>query len=66
MADGGEGSLETLNYHLNFEPVELIVNDPLFRPVSSTYFISNNTAFIEMSSASGLVLLKEKLIVIQC
>lgn len=59
LADGGEGSLETLNYHLNFEPVELIVNDPLFRPVSSTYFISNNTAFIEMSSASGLVLLKE-------
>jgi len=59
MADGGEGSLETLNYHLNFEPVELIVNDPLFRPVKSTYFISNNIAYIEMSSASGLELLKE-------
>tara|TARA_Y100001935_G_scaffold190920_1_gene159145 strand:+ start:2917 stop:4038 length:1122 start_codon:yes stop_codon:yes gene_type:complete len=59
MADGGEGSLKTLNYHLDLKPVELIVNDPLFRPVNSTYFISNSTAYIEMSSASGLVLLKE-------
>ena len=32
LADGGEGSLETLNYHLNFEPVELIVNDPFLDP----------------------------------
>ena len=57
MADGGEGSLEILNYYLDLEPIELIVNDPLFRPVKSTYYVSNNTAFIEMSSASGLVLL---------
>jgi len=57
MADGGEGSLEILNYYLDLEPIKLIVNDPLFRPVKSTYYVSNNTAFIEMSSASGLVLL---------
>jgi len=57
MADGGEDSLEILNYYLDLEPIELIVNDPLFRPVKSTYYVSNNTAFIEMSSASGLVLL---------
>jgi glycerate kinase len=57
MADGGEGSLEILKYYLDLEPIDLIVNDPLFRPVKSTYYVSKNTAFIEMSSASGLVLL---------
>ena len=57
MADGGEGSLEILNHYLDLEPVELIVNDPLFRPIKSTYYVSNNTAYIEMSSASGLALL---------
>ncbi|GIR99846.1 MAG: hypothetical protein CM15mP102_06670 [Flavobacteriales bacterium] len=41
-------------------PVELIVNDPLFRPIKSTYYISDLTAYIEMSSASGLSLLKKK------
>ena len=57
MADGGEGSLEILNHYLDLKPVELIVNDPLFRPIKSTYYVSNNTAYIEMSSASGLALL---------
>ena len=60
MADGGDGSLETINHYFNLEPVELIVNDPLFRPIKSTYYISKKTAFIEMSSASGLVLLKKE------
>ncbi len=60
MADGGDGSLETINHYFTLKPVELIVNDPLFRPIKSTYYLSQNTAYIEMSSASGLVLLKEE------
>ena len=60
MADGGDGSLETINHYFNLEPVELIVNDPLFRPIKSTYYCSHKTAYIEMSAASGLVLLKEE------
>ena len=60
MADGGDGSLVTLNYYLDLKPISLIVNDPLFRPVKSTYYLNNKTAYIELSSASGLVLLKEE------
>mgnify|MGYP001165656388 FL=1 len=60
MADGGEGSLEILNYYLDLKPEEIIVNDPLFRPIKSTYYLSGKTAYIEMSSASGLYLLKKE------
>ncbi len=60
MADGGEGSLDIINNYLSLMPVELIVNDPLFRPIKSTYYISDLTAYIEMSSASGLTLLKKE------
>ena len=60
MADGGDGSLDTMNHYFNLKPVELIVNDPLFSPIKSTYYISKKTAYIEMSSASGLVLLKKE------
>ena len=60
MADGGEDSLEILNYYLDLEPIELIVNDPLFRPIKSTYYLSKKNAYIQMSSASGLILLKKE------
>ena len=60
MADGGEGSIDIINNYLSLMPVELIVNDPLFRPIKSTYYISDTTAYIEMSSASGLSLLKKE------
>ena len=60
MADGGEGSIDIINNHLSLKPVELIVNDPLFRPIKSTYYLSDLTAYIEMSSASGLSLLKKE------
>ena len=39
LADGGDGSLETLNYYLDLKPISLIVNDPLFRPINSTYYL---------------------------
>jgi glycerate kinase len=60
MADGGEGSIDIINNYLSLSPIELIVNDPLFRPIKSTYYFSDLTAYIEMSSASGLNLLKKE------
>ncbi len=60
MADGGEGSIDIINNYLSLKPVELIVNDPLFRPIKTTYYFSDLTAYIEMSSASGLSLLKKE------
>ena len=60
MADGGDGSLEIINYYLDLKSVEITVNDPLFRPIKSIYYISEKTAYIEMSSATGLALLKKE------
>ena len=60
MADGGEGSIDIINNYLDLEPIDLIVKDPLFRPIKSTYYFTDLTAYIEMSSASGLSLLKKE------
>ena len=60
MAEGGEGSIDIINNYLSLKPVELIVNDPLFRPIKSNYYFSDQTAYIEMSSASGLSLLEKE------
>ena len=60
MADGGDGSLKILNHYFSLKPYEIKVNDPLFNTIKSTYYLSQNTAYIEMSLASGLFLLDEK------
>ena len=60
MADGGEGSIDIISNYLSLKPVELTVSDPLFRQIKSTYYFSGLTAYIEMSSASGLSLLKKE------
>lgn len=60
MADGGDGSIDLLNSLHHLKRHDLIVNDPLFRPITATYFTNKNTAFIEMSKASGLALLKKE------
>ncbi|RRB02273.1 glycerate kinase [Larkinella rosea] len=59
MADGGEGTAEVLTLATGGEWVTIPVLDPLGRPVQASYGISANkqTAFIEMSQASGLRLL---------
>ena len=45
MADGGEGSIDIINNYLSLKPVELSVNDPLFRPIKSTYYFSDNSLY---------------------
>ena len=57
LADGGEGSLEILAPHLQLEPVSVKVQDPLGRTITASYMVASDTAFIEMSAASGLELL---------
>ncbi|NND24081.1 MAG: glycerate kinase [Acidimicrobiia bacterium] len=59
LADGGDGTIEILDYHITGEHIELVVSDPLFRPVNASYFFipSTQTAFIEMAEASGMKLL---------
>lgn len=60
LADGGDGTVDILEYHLNGERINVVVNDPLFRPINASYLYidSINTAFIEMAEASGIKLLK--------
>ncbi len=60
LADGGEGTVEALVDATRGRIEEVLVHDPLMRPVESFIGISGNgrTAFIEMAAASGLALLK--------
>jgi glycerate kinase len=59
LADGGDGTIEILDYHLHGEIIEVEVKDPLFRPIQASYLFikSSSTAFIEMAEASGMKLL---------
>lgn len=60
MADGGDGSLEILSNHFSLEKIHIKTVDPIGREISTYYFTSPDSAFIEVASASGLVLLSEK------
>jgi glycerate kinase len=52
------GTLDIQNY-FEVNTVEVTSKDPLFKDVMYTYMVSNDTAYIEMPTASGLQLLKE-------
>jgi glycerate kinase len=62
LADGGEGTVDILQQHLQAEEIQLEVKDPLGRPVQASYLLSadKKTAYIEMAQASGLPLLKDE------
>ena len=59
LADGGDGSIEVLSTYLKIK--ERICNtvDPLGRPIKASYFMSDDTAYIELASASGIVLIEQ-------
>jgi glycerate 2-kinase len=59
VADGGDGTAEILSGIYNSHFFSCPVIDPLGREIESGYYIGENeTAIIEMASASGLKLLK--------
>ncbi len=62
LADGGDGTIEILDFHFAGEHIKLVVSDPLFRPIDASYFYipSIQTAFIEMAEASGMKLLNSE------
>lgn len=62
LADGGDGTIEVVDFYLSGETVRVQVNDPLFRIIEASYLFSeaSKVAFIEMAEASGVKLLKEK------
>ncbi|WP_421918527.1 glycerate kinase [Marinifilum sp.] len=61
LADGGDGTVEVLQYYLNGKMISVEVKDPLGRKVNASYWYSKTKgiAFIEMAAASGIRLLTE-------
>jgi glycerate kinase len=61
MADGGEGTLDSLIAAINGRKIQVTVTGPIGTPVEAMYGIiePNATAIIEMASASGICLLTE-------
>lgn len=62
LADGGDGTIDVVGDYLNASKVTVTVKDPLFRNIDSHYLLSEDkqTAFIEMSEASGYKLLQKQ------
>ncbi len=60
LADGGDGTVEALQYYTGGEYLRVLVNDPLMRKIEASYLYSasEKMAFIEMAEASGIRLLK--------
>ncbi|MGK0315789.1 MAG: glycerate kinase [Saprospiraceae bacterium] len=59
LADGGDGSIEILAKYVKLEKKLVESVDPLGRLLQTVYYKSATTAYIELASSSGLVLLKE-------
>lgn len=61
IADGGEGTLETLLYAMKGDKINIVVNDPYMNKIESYYGIveEGKTAIIEMALSSGLILVGE-------
>lgn len=60
LADGGDGTIEVVHFHLKSKLINVAVNDPFFNQITASYLYadSSKTAFIEMAEASGVKLLK--------
>ncbi|WP_373229444.1 glycerate kinase [Cohnella sp.] len=61
LADGGEGTIESMVFALGGSVGEAIVHDPLGREIKASFGVlkDGNTVIIEMAQASGLPLLQE-------
>ena len=60
MADGGEGTTQAIVESLNGQYVTIDCHNALQEPIQASYGITSQGAIIEMASASGLPLVKEK------
>lgn len=60
MADGGDGSLTVLSDHFALSKTTIETVDPVDRTIRADYFTKDQSAFIEVASASGLVLLSKE------
>jgi len=63
VADGGEGTVESMSELDGASLIEVQVENPLFENIIGNYVIikDKNLAIMEMSQAAGLVLIKDRL-----
>jgi glycerate kinase len=61
MADGGEGTIESISQNIDGKKVFVKVHDPINRVIDSFFYIIDNgrTAIIEMALAGGIELLNK-------
>lgn len=59
IADGGEGTLETIIDQKNGRYIDLVVKGPLGEEIKTKYGVLGDIAIIEMAKSSGLDLVKE-------
>ena len=60
LADGGEGTMESLRLATQAVPHEVTVTGPLGTPVTASYAVTpNGMAILDMASAAGLILVPE-------
>ncbi len=57
VSDGGEGFLEAFHAAIGGDMQEVMVRDPLMRPITAKYLLHDDEAVIEIAQASGLTLL---------
>ena len=57
VSDGGEGFLEAFHAAIGGDMQEVMVRDPLMRPITAKYLLHGDEAVIEIAQASGLTLL---------
>lgn len=62
LADGGDGTIDVINFYLEGEPVKVNVSNPFFKTIQATYLYAEQQkiAFIEMAEASGVKLLEKE------
>ena len=60
VSDGGEGYMEAFHAAIGGKLEEVMVRDPLMRPVTAKYLLQGETAVIEIAQASGLTLLTKE------
>ncbi len=59
LADGGDGSLAIIEGYMETERITIPTVDPIGRQIEASYLIAEQTAYVELAEASGLVRLAE-------
>ena len=60
VSDGGEGYMEAFHAAIGGSLEEVVVRDPLMRPITAKYLLHDEMAVIEIAQASGLPLLTKE------